>query len=285
VRPAGTVASSVRAGISRLVSLFLLLISASGCISEEREQEMGDELAGAINREIPLLHHPLLVHYISSIGNELARVSDRPELEYNFYIINSAMVNAFALPGGHIYITRGLLDRTETGEELAGVLAHEIGHVAARHGVQKLQRHLRTGSVVNMLYNLILGGEPALLRRNSLQLAGVVWNAANSREDEHEADRLAVEYMARAGVDPSGVVTLLESLLEDGPEEAGAIQEWFSTHPMTSERVAMARTEVAEAEMEPPPPALERRIASFPLFLRLLAALPPSPDARFYEGD
>jgi beta-barrel assembly-enhancing protease len=276
---------SVPAGLFRLVPGFLLLLFVSGCISEAREQEMGDEMAADINRQIPLVQEPLLNHYVSTLGNSLAAVSDRPDLEYQFYIINSALVNAFALPGGHIYVTRGLLQRTETGKELAGVLAHEIGHVAARHGVQKLQRHLRTGSVVNMLYNLILGGEPELLRRNSLQLAGVVWSASHSREDEEEADRLAVEYLTRAGLDPEGIVTLLESLMEDGAEDTSRIAGWFSTHPMTAERIAIAQEEIALSQTEEvTPPAIERRIASFPVFLRLLGTLPPPPDAHVYNN-
>jgi beta-barrel assembly-enhancing protease len=263
----------------------LLLLFASGCISEAREQEMGDEMAADINHQIPLVNEPLLNHYVTTLGNSLATVSDRPDLDYRFYIINSAMVNAFALPGGHIYVTRGLLQRTETGKELAGVLAHEIGHVAARHGVQKLQRHLRTGSVVNMLYNLLLGGEPELLRRNSLQLAGVVWSASHSREDEEEADRLAVEYLTRAGINPEGIVTLLETLMEDGAEDTSRIAGWFSTHPMTAERIAIAQAEIALSQPEDvTPPAIERRIASFPVFLRLLATLPPPPDAHVYHN-
>ena len=276
---------SVPAVFLRLVPGFLLLLLSSGCISEAREQEMGDEMAEDINRQIPLVNEPLLNHYVTTLGNSLTEVSDRPDLDYRFYIINSAMVNAFALPGGHTYITRGLLQRTETGKELAGVLAHEIGHVAARHGVQKLQRHLRTGSVVNMLYNVILGGEPELLRRNSLQLAGVVWSASHSREDEEEADRLAVEYLTRAGIDPEGIVTLLETLMEDGAEDTSRIAGWFSTHPMTSERIAVAQEEIALSQPEEAtPPAIERRIASFPVFLRLLAALPPPPDAHVYNN-
>ncbi|CAN5665223.1 M48 family metallopeptidase [soil metagenome] len=273
-----------RAGILRLVPCFLLVLLAGGCISEQREQELGDQMAQDINGQIPLVDEPLLTHYVGTVGNSLASVSDRPHIPYNFYIINSAMVNAFALPGGHIYVTRGLMERTETGKELAGVLAHEIGHVAARHGVQKLQRHLRTGSMVNMLYTLILGGEPALLRRNSLQLAGVVWSASHSREDEEEADRLAVEYLGRAGIDPEGIVTLLQSLMEDGAEDTSRIASWFSTHPMTFERIAVAQQEIAQAETDDLSPALERRIASFPVFLRLLAALPPAPDAHVYRN-
>lgn len=269
----------MRAGNLRLVPLSFALLLLGGCISESREQELGDAMAAEINQQVPLVRQPLLTHYVSSVGNSLARVSDRPGLEYRFYIIDSAMMNAFALPGGHIYLTRGLLGRMESGEELAGVLAHEIGHVAARHGVQKLQRHLRTGSVVNVLYNLILGGEPALLRQSSLQLAGVVWSASHSREDEEEADRLAVEYLGRAGLDPEGIVTLLESLMEDGAEETSRLAAWFSTHPMTLNRIELAQGEIGEVQPDPPSPALERRIASYPMFQRILEALPPPPDA------
>ena len=103
-------------------------------------------MAAQVTQQLPLVEDPLLNAYVRRLGLLLAGESERPGLEYEFYIINSAMVNAFALPGGHIYLTRGLIERTENGAELAGVLAHEIGHVAARHGIQKLERHLRTGS-------------------------------------------------------------------------------------------------------------------------------------------
>jgi predicted Zn-dependent protease len=221
---------------------------APGCISVEREQEIGNTMASEVNPHLPLVDDPLLHAYVSSVGGTLAAVSERPELDYRFYIINTDLVNAFALPGGHVYLTRGLIERTDDGAEFAGVLAHEIGHVAARHGVQKLQRELRTGSLVNVLYNTILGGEPELLRENSLQLANMLWSAQHSRSDEEEADRLAVRYLLRTGAPPEGVVTLLEKLLEEeegaDSESIGPMETLFSTHPLTTTRIADAQENI-----------------------------------------
>lgn len=205
-------------------------------------------MASEVNPHLPLIDDPLLNAYMVAVGEKIASVSARPGLDYRFYLVNTDAVNAFALPGGHIYLTRGLVERTRDGPEFAGVLAHEIGHVAARHGVRKLQRHLRTGSLVNVLYNTILGGEPALLRDNSLQIANAIWSARHSRGDEREADRLAVRYLLKTGVDPTGVVTLLETLLheEDGEQEGGNLEAWFSSHPLTATRIENARTDIEQ---------------------------------------
>jgi predicted Zn-dependent protease len=239
-------------------------------------------MASTVNKQLALVRNPLLNAYVSSLGRALASVSDRPELDYQFYVINSEAVNAFALPGGHVYVTRGLIERTRSGPELAGILAHEIGHVVKRHGVEKLQRHLRTGSLVNVLYSIILGGEPAMLSQNALRLAGLLWTANHSREDEEEADRLAVEYLVRAGVDPRGMLTLLESLLEvEEADSTTAASAWFSSHPLTSSRIqqteAVIREEAEQARQAERAP--EMRFASYPAFLRLIAALPPAPDS------
>jgi beta-barrel assembly-enhancing protease len=226
---------------------FLALLLLGGCISEEREQDIGDTMASEINPHLPLLEEPLLNAYLQSVGQTLAEVSERPNLDYRFYLINTDAVNAFALPGGHIYVTRGLVERTRSGAEFAGVLAHEIGHVAARHGVDKLQRQLRTGSLVNVLYDMILGGEPALLQENALQLANVVWSARHSRRDEEEADLLAMRYLVRTGAEPHAVVTLLESLLVEEQRRGagmGALEVWFSTHPLTSDRIREAESSI-----------------------------------------
>ena len=268
----------VRATLRAL--LFAFPLALGGCISESKEQALGDEMAANVNSQLPLVRNPLLNAYISSLGRAIASVSGRPELDYRFYIINSATVNAFALPGGHIYVTRGLIQRTDSGAELAGVLAHEIGHIVERHGVEKLQRHLRTGSLVNVLYSITLGGEPAILRQNALQLSGFLWSASHSREDEEEADRLAVEYLFHAGVDPEGIVSLLQTLLVEERTEGDVLGAWFSTHPLTASRIVQTRAEIRDArgEIAAAGDGAVLRFTSYPAFLRLLSALPPAAD-------
>ena len=263
-----------------LASLLLLL---AGCIDESREQALGEEMAGSINSQIALIRNPLLNAYVSTLGTAIASVSGRPELDYRFYIVNSAGVNAFALPGGHIYVTRGLIERTRTGPELAGILAHEIGHVVQRHGVDKLQRHLRTGSLVNVMYDLTLRGEPEILRHNSVRLAGMLWTASHSREDEQEADRLAVAYLVEMGVDPAGVVSLFQHLLEEERSDSGHVEGWFSTHPLTTQRIAETREEIEtelreESRRQTSPSDAPLRFTTYPAFLRVMSSLPPPPD-------
>ncbi len=252
--------------------LLLPLLLVTGCISEEREREIGDSLASDVNVHLPLIEDPLLHEYVRSLGGQISRVTERPHVDYRYYLINTDAVNAFALPGGHIYLTRGLVERTQDGAEFAGVLAHEIAHVAARHGVRRLQRELRTGSLVSTLYDIFLGGEPEVLRENSLDIANDYLDARYSRRDEKEADRLAAEYLSLAGIDPNGVVSLLETLLEQEQVEqieSGSLAEWFSTHPMTSERLEEARQYVRATDRAPERNGSES-IEAFPAFRMLL---------------
>jgi predicted Zn-dependent protease len=265
----------------RALPLLLAPALLAGCISEEREKELGNQIAAHVNAQIPLVRDVPLNLYVNELGRMLARHSERPELEYHFYIIDTDGVNAFALPGGHIYVNRGLIERTSNVAELAGVLAHEIGHVAARHGAESLQRQLRTSGVSSLLYQTILGREP-LLDQEALKLGGQLWSAAHSRHDESEADQLAVRYLIDTGVDPRGMLTLFTSLLEEERQNPhGTAAEWFSTHPNTERRLALTRSRIQELLPKPPQArALASNNASYPLFLKRLEALPP-PTAVF----
>lgn len=267
------------ARVLQLVPLFLLVI-LSGCVTEQREQEMGDMMAIDINAQIPLVDDPVLNAYVTSLGRVLARVSERPHLEYRFYVINSPTVNAFALPGGHIYLTRGLIEQTRSGGELAAALAHEIGHVAERHGVDKMERQLRTGSLVSMLYGVILGGEPDLLRRDALELGGALWSARHSREAEQQADAKAVEYLLRAGLDPASMVSLLQKLVAVETQDSSVVAGWFSSHPLTRQRITEAEAEIESVHEDVqivdnhPIALLPEYLKRYPLFLERLAKVP-----------
>ena len=255
----------------------LLALPLSGCVSEEREREMGDLMAVDVNAQLPLVRDPVLTAYVSSLGNAMARVSDRPDLDYHFYVVNTPVVNAFALPGGHIYLTRGLIEQTTTGSELAAALAHEIGHVAERHGVAKMERHLRTGSVVSVLYNVILGGEPEILRQDALEIGGALWSARHSRRAERQADARAIDYLRRAGLEPEAMVNLLGTLADVQGYDSSAAAGWFSSHPLTSERLDKARNAIEEAREESssgPAAGLPEYLERYPLFLRRLREAP-----------
>jgi predicted Zn-dependent protease len=254
----------------------LLALSLGGCVSEQREKELGDQIAANVNARVPLVHDAPLVLYVNDLGRLLARHSGRPGLEYHFYIVDTDGVNAFALPGGHIYVNRGLIERTRNVSELAGVLAHEIAHVSARHGAQSLERQMRTSSMSSLMYRMILGRGP-ILDQEALQLGTQLWTAEHSRADEAEADEMAVRYLVASGVDPRGMLTLFTTLLDEEQRyPQGASSQWFSSHPNTEVRLETTRQEIIQMT-----PLLPRQLASnndsYPRFLERLNALPPPP--------
>ncbi|HET6763000.1 MAG TPA: M48 family metallopeptidase, partial [Longimicrobiaceae bacterium] len=231
-----------------------------------------------VNAQVPMVHDPALNAYVTGLGRSITRNSGRPGVPFRFYIVDTDQVNAFALPGGHVYVNRGLIERTRSQAELAAVIAHEVAHVAARHGVRNLQRQLRTSSLVSVMYRMILGREPEILDQDALNLGGALWSASNSRAEESEADQLAVKYLIRSGVDPHGMVRLLRRLLaeeKDNPAP-GAQVAWFASHPTTESRVQNTEREI-RADLPNPAPHLMLDVPGFPLFLARIRQLPPPP--------
>lgn len=260
------------AGLLALAALPLL----GGCVSEQREQELGDQIAATVNARVPLVRDAPLNLYVNDLGRLIARHSGRPGVDYHFYIVDTDGVNAFALPGGHVYINRGLIERTRNVSELAGVLAHEIAHVSARHGAHALERQMRTSSISSLMYRMILGRGP-ILDQEALQLGTQLWSAEHSRADEAEADRMAVEYLVASGVDPRGMLTLFTTLLDEEERNPRApSSEWFATHPNTERRLEVTRQEILQLTPKVAK-GLARDNASYPRFLQRLNALPPPP--------
>lgn len=257
----------------------MLAVLAAGCVNEDRELAVGDVLAVRINSYLPLVRDTAATGYLRRLGERLAAESERPHLPYRFYLIDSEGVNAFALPGGHVYLTRGLAARTSGPAELAGVLAHEIGHVAARHGAERLERELRTGSVVSSLYGLLFGREPELFEQRALKLGSRAWSASHSRTDELEADRSAVGYLLAAGFRPEALVTFLDTLIQEGRAAPSTpLASWFSSHPTSGERLRRLRRALDSGELAAPRPRPGDELA-YRRFVLRLRALPPPPDS------
>ncbi|HVH11928.1 MAG TPA: M48 family metallopeptidase [Longimicrobium sp.] len=270
-------ARSIRAGAVLLAALTL-----GGCVTEQREVAIGNQIAAQINLQVPLVRDVPLNVYINELGGLIARHSERPALQYHFYIVDSQALNAFALPGGHIYVNRGLIERTSNVSELAGILAHEIGHVAARHGAENLQRQMRTRSMASTMYQLILNRKP-LLDSEALNLGGALWAARHSRADEVEADQLAVRYLVDTGVDPRGMLSLLSALWAEEQRIPGTGQvSWFSTHPGTAARMQATRQQI-RALPQPAKP-LATNNDSYAAFLRRLSEQPRRFDGLLPPG-
>ncbi len=197
-------------------------------ISEDQEIQLGLESAQQVSQSLGLYENPELADYVSQIGLRLARGSERPDLPWTVQVVDSAVVNAFALPGGPVYLTRGILAYMENEAAMAGVLGHEIGHITARHSVQQISRSQLAG------IGLGLGAVflPEVRPYGNLIESGLgVLFLKFGRDDEREADRLGVRYALAAGYSPAemaGVFRILGRLSERSGRE---IPSWLSTHP------------------------------------------------------
>jgi beta-barrel assembly-enhancing protease len=224
----------------RRPAMMLALVAttgAAGCgISPQQEVQLGAQYATEINRQIPLVQDPELVRYVNQLGRQLAQRATRP-FNYQFYIVNTDQINAFALPGGFVYVNRGLIERTENLSELAGVLAHEIGHVDLRHGAEQLERAQQANVGLTLAY-VLMGRSPGGLERAAIDVGGTAWFARHGREAEREADTVAVRMLVQSGIDPRGLVTFFEKLMSDQQRQPSRVEQWFSTHPLTADRVA-----------------------------------------------
>jgi beta-barrel assembly-enhancing protease len=247
----------------------------SGCApSLQEEVQMGRQYAAEINRQLPIVQDAAIHRYINDLGNQIARRADQRGIQYQFYVVNSNVVNAFAVPGGFIYINRGLIDRAENMSELAGVLGHEIGHVVARHGVNQMVRMQR--AELGLLVGSILLGQPTGAAAAGVQVGAGAWFASHSREAEREADDMAVQYLSQAGINPQGVVTFFQKLLQDQQRRPSAVEQWFATHPLTQERV-----QNTQAAINALPPAQRQNLTTdtqaYQQFRARVRQLPPPP--------
>lgn len=225
---------------------------------------------------------PAVQDYVSSLGDFLARTSERPELDYTFTVLDSPVVNAFALPGGYVYVTRGLMALAENEAQLAGVLAHEIGHVNARHGLNRVGAGV-FGQIASAGLGILLGEEAAQIGNTVAGLA----LSAYSRDQEYEADLLGVQYLARAGYDPGAMAAFLDNLKAHGALEAtlagqpdgGDGFHLMATHPRTADRI---REAIAQAQVT----AVQDPMTAREIYLEKLQGLlyGDSPEEGFVRG-
>jgi predicted Zn-dependent protease len=236
-------------------------------ISDSAERSIGERSAPDFEKEFGGRHGDIhLQSYIYQLGSSLAKVSDR-DIGYQFVLLNSNIPNAFALPGGKIYVTAGMMRAMENEMQLSAVLAHEIAHVAARHNVKALQRQMGASVLVNVSSRLANNDTTA---QTVAELVTNLTYLRYSRKDEHEADLLGANYMIKAGLDPWGIIEMLKVLERMSPSESGGAITLFRTHPLTTERIGQAERHVLS---EFGPPFANRssdRNANFHSMLKLL---------------
>ena len=212
--------------------------------SIEREIGLGKGLAQEVERSSKLIDDPVVVEYVNRVGQNLVRNSDA-KVPFTIKVIDSDEVNAFALPGGFFYVNSGLILRAQEESELAGVMAHEISHVTARHGTKQATKGEMMQLATIPLMLLGPGGWAGYGIYQALQLAIPLSYLKFSRDDEREADFLGLQYMYKAGYDPNAYVTFFERIQADEKRRPGTIPKFFSTHPPTPERIADAQKEIA----------------------------------------
>ena len=212
--------------------------------SLEREISLGKGLAQEVERSSKLIDDPIVTEYINRVGQNLVRNSDA-KVPFTIKVIDSDEVNAFALPGGFFYVNSGLILRAQEESELAGVMAHEIAHVAARHGTKNATKGelMQLASIPAMIF--IPYSMAGYAMYQGLNLAIPLTFLKFSRDAEREADFLGLQYMYKAGYDPNSYVTFFERIQADEKRRPGTIPKVFSTHPPTPDRIENTQKEIA----------------------------------------
>ena len=212
--------------------------------SLEREISLGKQLAQEVERSSKLIDDPIVTEYVNRVGQKLVRNSDA-RVPFTIKVIDSDEVNAFALPGGFFYVNSGLILRAQEESELAGVMAHEISHVCARHGTKNATKGELMQLATIPLILLGPGGWAGYGIYQGLNLAIPVTYLKFSRDAEREADYLGIQYMYKTGYDPNSYVTFFERIQADEKRRPGTIPKVFSTHPPTPERIENTQKEIA----------------------------------------
>ncbi|MEQ1856076.1 MAG: M48 family metalloprotease [Longimicrobiales bacterium] len=211
-------------------------------VSESQEIQMGRESDPAISAQFGLVEDAELQAYVAGIGSRLAAVSERPSLPWSFKVVDDPIVNAFALPGGFIYVSRGILAHFDSEAELAGVLGHEIGHVTARHSASQMSRQQlqQIGLGVGMVFS------ETFREYGDLAAAGLqLMNLRYSRGDESQSDALGLRYIGRLQYDPEGMIGVFDMLAQVSGGGDGRVPEWQLTHPYPENREQSMRDSIA----------------------------------------
>ncbi|QSQ22984.1 M48 family metalloprotease [Pyxidicoccus parkwayensis] len=275
----------------RLRVLPLLLLALSACVrnpatgkrmlslvSQDQEISLGKQGAQDVKQSIGLIDDAKVQEYVASVGLPMAKHSERPELPWSVQAVDDPVVNAFALPGGPVFVTRGLLTHLNSEAELASVLGHEIGHITARHSVQQLskaqlaQAGLLVGSVLSEDVAKFGG-----LAAAGLQLLFLKYG----RDDERQADELGFRYMLQAGYDVREAADVFVTLQRVSQTAGSSLPNWLSTHPDPGERVQTARRRAEEAHVD-----FSRLKQGREEYLAILQGMPYGNDPRqgFFEG-
>jgi predicted Zn-dependent protease len=232
---------------ARVAAAFVLL-AATGCgtLSVDEEKKLGVEAQREVRERFVMMRDRVVVNYVRAMGAQMVEASDPAPFDFRFYVVEDEEINAFALPGGAIYVHTGTISKAKNAAELSGVIAHEIGHVTARHVAKLYNTNRNTGIAANVLTIAvaILTGNPYVANAASLAtgIAATAYTSQFGRDAEREADKLAVEAMIRAGYDPRALGSFFHTLLEDNRRTGLKPPPFLMSHPATDERIQNVTT-------------------------------------------
>ena len=264
--------------LRRMPILAMMAVLAACDVTDDDERALGADYSRQINEQVPLVTDSRVTGYVSALGRQIAQRTSRGALEWQFFVVNSHDVNAFALPGGFIYVNRGLIERSATLDHLAGVLGHEIGHVVERHSVEQMKKATGTNIGLTVLCSVTSICEGAL-GQVAVNMAGTALLAKYSRADEAEADSQAVVNVIAAGINPQGIPEFFRVLMSERRRDPNVLDNFFASHPLEESRVQRTQ-ELIETLGDARIRGLPRDDQGFQRFKELVAALPPPPKPR-----
>lgn len=221
--------------INKLVDTAKNVVKATTEIGEQEEIDIGRDVSARLLGAAPLMANDGVQRYVNQVGRWLATQTERPDLPWQFGVLEAPQLNAFATPGGNIFITRGMLERMRSEAELAGVLAHEIAHVLRKHHLKAIQKGAQTALAGDAL-SQALANRSGANREKLIALGSEVFTRGLDKDDELEADRLGVAIAARGGYDAYGLPSVLQTLQAMNPQDSG-LALMFKTHPAPGERL------------------------------------------------
>lgn len=219
----------------RQISAIALL--AASLVSVQQEIQIGKEAQQEIRKQVPELRHEAINAYVDSVGAALVRHAPGNKYPYSFSIADYKEINAFALPGGPVWIHRGAMSAAETEAQLAGVLAHEVAHIAQRHTAEQLTKQTVANGLLGLLGAVLRDGRGEAAARLGAGLFAQGLFLKFSRDDEREADRVGMQIMRKAGWDPHGMIEFMQILADQEQTRPGNVQAFLSSHPAPAERV------------------------------------------------
>lgn len=263
----------------RMAATTAVAMGAAACaVSQQQEVQIGAEQSQQVNAQLPIIRDPEINRYLKVLGDSLAHVTSRADLDWHFYMVNTNDFNAFALPGGYVYVNRGVAERSDYMDQFASVIAHEIGHVVLRHSVKQMQQMqgANVGAAVLCTLTSVCNSG---LGQAGVQVGGGLLFAKFSRGDEAEADAAGVDELVRAGINPNGMPQMFEKLIAERQSRPSELDQWFTDHPLEEDRVQNTRNQIAQIN-----PAIIRTLTTdsraFQEFKARVRSLPAPPVQR-----